>query len=114
MHLGAAQPFAHLGGVRVEGGDDLKTALGEAAVVAQGVAQVAGSDQSDVVLPVEAELAVDLLAQQLGVVADAPGPVRPHIGEVFAYLGGVDTGATGQFFRRDGDHPVVVGVHEGL
>ena len=114
VDVGVAQTAPHLGRVGVEGGHDVKAALGEATVVAEGLAEVARTDQGHVVLLVEAELAVDLLAQQLGVVADSPGPVGPHVGEVLAYLGGIDTGAAGQLLRRDGDQTVVVGVHQGL
>ena len=75
----------------------LKAALGEAPVVAQGLAEVAGPDDSDVVLAVEPELAVDLLAEELGVVADAPGAVGTELGQVLADLGRVYAGAGGQF-----------------
>ena len=108
------EPGPHLGRVGVEGGDHVEASLGKAAVVTEGLAQVARPDQGHVVLPVEPELAVDLLAQQLGVVTDAAGAVGAQVGKILAYLGGVDTGAAGQLLRRDGDHPVVVGVHQGL
>ena len=114
INLGPAQPAPHQGGVRVEGGHDLKAALGETAVVAEGLAEVTRSHQGDVVLAVEAELAVYLLAQQLGVIADAPRPVGPEVGKVFAHLGGVDAGPTGELIRGDGDHPVVVGLRQSL
>ena len=74
----------------------MEAPFGKAPVMAEGLAQVARPDQGHVVLLVEPELAVDLLAQQLGVVADAPCPVGPQIGQVFAYLGSIDAGAKGQ------------------
>ena len=63
-----------------------------------GVAQVARPDDGDVVFTVEPELAVDLLAQEFGVVPNPPGPVRTELGKVLADLSGVDACTGGQFF----------------
>ena len=70
VHDHGAELPADLVRVCVERGDDVEPALGEATVVAQGLAQVARPDDGDVVLVGEPELSVDLLAEQLGVVAD--------------------------------------------
>ena len=96
------------GGIGVERSYHVKATFGEAPVIAERVAQVARPDKRDVVLLVEPELAVDLLAEEAGVIADAPCPVGPEIGQVFSDLCSVDARTDREFLRRHGRMPCLV------
>jgi hypothetical protein len=79
--------------VGVEQRDRAEPARGEPAVVGQCVAQVADPDDDHGPVLGQADLAGDLVAEVLHVVADAPGPVGAEVGEVLAQLGAVDAGS---------------------
>ena len=100
LDLDAADLGADAGRVGVDEGRDADAAGGEAAVGGQRRAEVADADDDDVPVLGLAELAGDLVAQVLDVVADAAGAVRAEVGEVLAQLGGVDAGRRRQLVRR--------------
>ncbi len=99
--------FAQPAGVGVDKGGDAEATRREPAVVGQRVAEVADADDDDRPVGGEADLAGDLVAQEVDLVADPAGAVGAQVGEVFAQLGGVDPGRRGQLFGRDrGDAPL--------
>ena len=77
-------------GVGVEQRHDPEAAAAEAGVVGQRVAEVADADDDDRPVLGQPDLAGDLVAQVVDVVADAAGAVGAEVGEVLAQLGGVD------------------------
>ena len=78
-------------------------ALAEAAVAGERLAEVAGADDDDRPVVVEAELAAELVDQVLDVVADPAHAVGAEVAEVLAHLGGVDAGEVGELLRRQVD-----------
>ena len=90
------------GRVGVEQGDDPEAAGGEAGVVGQGVTEVPDADDDDRPVLGDADLAGDLVAEVLHVVADAAGAVGAEVGEVLAQLGAVDPGGRGQLLAGAG------------
>jgi hypothetical protein len=79
-------------GVGIEQRHDAEAAAAEAGVVGEGVAEVADADDDDRPVLRHPDLAGDLVAEVLHVVADAAGAVAAEVGEVLAKLGGVDAG----------------------
>ena len=83
-------------GVGVEQRHDAEAAAAEAGVVGEGVAEVADADDDDRPVLGHADLAGDLVAQVVDVVADPAGAVAAEVGEVLAELGAVDAGGLGE------------------
>ncbi len=79
-------------GVGVEQGHHAEPAAAEAGVVGQRVAEVADADDDHRPVLGHADLAGDLVAQVVDVVADSAGAVGAEVGEVLAQLGAVDAG----------------------
>ena len=88
--------------VGVEQRDDAEAAAAEAGVVGQRVAEVADADDDDGPVLGHADLAGDLVAQVVDVVADAAGAVGAEVGEVLAQLGAVDAGRGGELLAGAG------------
>src|SRR5690606_20419137 len=84
-----------LGGGDVDHADDAEAALVEAAVAGERLSEVAGADDDDRPVVVEAELAANLVHQVGDLVAHATGAVATEVREVFADLGGVHAGQFG-------------------
>ena len=89
-------------GVGVEQRDDPEAADAEAGVVGERVAEVADADDDDRPVLGHADLAGDLVAQVVDVVADAAGAVGAEVGEVLAQLGAVDAGRGGELLAGAG------------
>src|SRR5262249_37706831 len=94
-------------------GDDLEPPRAEALVVREGVAEVPDAHDHDGPVVGEAELAGDLVEEELDVVADTPGPVGAEVREVFADLRRVHPGQGGEALGRDRADVVVGGLEEG-
>ncbi len=86
----------------VEGGDDFETFFAEAAVAEEGGAEVPDADEDDGLETVVAEDFADGGGEAIDVVAEAAGAELAEVGEVFAELGGFDTGGLGERFGGDG------------
>ena len=93
--------------VDVDDAGDREATLAEAAVAGERLAEVAGADDHDRPVVVEAELAADLVDEVLDVVADAADAVGAEVAEVLAHLGGVDAGEVGELLRRQVGDPGV-------
>ena len=98
----AARLLADLGVGAVEERDDLEAFLAEARVVGQRQAEVAGADDGDAQLAVEAEDLSQMPLQILDVVADAAHAELAEVGQVLADLRGVQVELLGERLRRDG------------
>ena len=107
MHLGADHVR-----VGVEQRGDREAPLAEAAVVGEGLAEVAEPDDGDRPVLGEAELAAHLEEEVLDVVAHAAGAVGPEVGEVLAHLGGVHAGQLGEPLGADGGEPGVLALEQ--
>ena len=88
--------------VGVEQRDDPEAAAAEAGVVGQRVAEVADADDDDRPVLGHADLAGDLVAQVVDVVADPAGAVAAEVGEVLAQLGAVDARGGGELLAGAG------------
>jgi hypothetical protein len=86
--------------VGVDESGDADAAGREAAVGGQGRAEVADADDDDVPVLGLAQLAGDLVAQVLDVVAHAPRAIGAEVGQVLAELGRVDARRRGELVRR--------------
>jgi hypothetical protein len=102
-----AEAGADLRGVGVDERRHREPAIAEAAVVREGLPEVADADDDDRPVLGETELATHLEQQVLDVVPDAASPVGAEVREVLAHLGRVDAGQLGQPLRRDGAGLVV-------
>ena len=89
-------------GVGVEQGHDPEAVVGEHGRAGDRLAEVAGAEQRDVVLPAAAQDLADLRVQGLDVVAHAPLAELAEARQVAADLGGVDVRVVGQLLRGDG------------
>ena len=99
-------------GVGVEQRRDREAAVAEAAVVGEGLAEVAEPDDGDRPVLGEAELAAHLEEEVLDVVAHAAGAVGPEVGEVLAHLGGVHAGQLGEALGADRGEPGVLALEQ--
>ena len=88
--------------VGVEQRDDPEAAAAEAGVVGERVAEVSDADDDDRPVLGHADLAGDLVAEVLHVVADAAGAVAAEVGEVLAELGAVDARGDGELLAGAG------------
>ena len=77
------------------------------------MAQVADADDHDGPVVGQAELAGDLVEEELDVVPHASGPVGAQVREVLAHLRGVDAGQGGEALGRDGADVLVGGLEQG-
>ena len=95
-----AEHRADLGVVDVDDPGDGEAAVAEPAVTGQCLSEVAGADDDDRPVVVEAELAAHLVDEVLDLVADAADAVGAEVAEVLAHLGGVDPGEVGELLGR--------------
>ena len=91
---------ADLGGVDVDDPADREAPVAETVVAGERLAEVAGTDDDDRPVVGQAELAADLVDEEIDVVADAAGAVAAEVAEVLAHLGRVDAGEFGEFLGR--------------
>src|SRR5919106_5273443 len=77
--------------VDVEQRRDAKPSFREAPIRGQRAAQVPNANKCGRPILSETELAGDLIEQVLNVVADAASAVRTQVGQILAYLGGIDS-----------------------
>ena len=89
-------------GVAVEQRHDAEAAGAEPGVVGQRVPEVADADDDDGEVLGDADLAGDLVAEVLHVVADPAGAVGAQVGQVLAQLGAVDAGGGGELLAGAG------------
>ena len=87
--------------VGIEDGDDAEAVVGEDVRGGDRLAEVAGAEQGDVVLPGGAQDLADLRDQRVDVVAHATLAELPEAAEVAADLGGVDVGVVGELLGGD-------------
>ncbi len=92
---------AHLRGVRVEQRDDPEAVIGEDVGRGDGPAEVAGSEQRDVVLTGGPQDLADLLDKSIDAVTDTPLAKPAEAAEVAPDLGRVDVGVLGELLRGD-------------
>jgi len=86
----------HFRGVGIERSDQVESELGKTRVGQQGLAQVTGSDQEDVLRVVVPHALFDGVQRRLDVVADLGTAHRSGRLEVFSYLNGVQPQGLGQ------------------
>ena len=98
----AAGILPHFVAGRVEQRDDVEAVVAEARVVGERQAEVAGAQDDDLELAIEAEDLAQVPAQVLDVVADAADAELAELGEVLADLGGVEAELLGQAAGRHG------------
>ena len=101
---GRARPptfVADLGRVGVEDRDDAEAVVGEDVRGGDRLAEVAGAEQRDVVLPGGAQDLADLRDQRVDVVAHAALAELAEAREVAADLGGVDVRVVGELLGGD-------------
>ena len=103
----AAHVVADPARVAVEQRDDPEAPRGEAGVVGERLAEVADADDDDGEVLGDADLAGDLVAEVLHVVADSPGAVGAEVGQVLAQLGAVDAGRGRQLLARAARTPTL-------
>ena len=104
LYADPAVGLTDAGDVVVEQRGDPEAAGAEARVVGQRLAQVAEPDDDDRPVLGEPDLAGDLVAEVLHVVADAAGAVRAEVAEVLAQLRRVDPRGDRQLLAgRGGD-----------
>src|SRR6478672_12285068 len=85
--------------IDVEDGDDLESVVGEDVRARDRLAQIAGAEEDDVVLPGAPEDAADLLHQGIDAVADASLAELSEAREITPDLGRVDVRVLGQLLR---------------
>ena len=95
-HAYATDHGVDLGGIDVDDAGDRESALVEAAVPGERLAEVAGADDHDRPFVFETELTPDLVHEVVDLVADATRAVAAEVRQVLADLGGVDTGQFGE------------------
>ena len=101
-HLDPGDHLVVAGRVGVEQRDDAEAAAAEAGVVGERVPEVSDADDDDGPVLGHADLAGDLVAQVVDVVADPAGAVAAEVGEVLAELGAVDAGGGGELLAGAG------------
>ena len=99
-------------GMGVDEPDDAEAAAGEPAVGHECAAEVADSDEHDAPRLGDAQLAGDLVAEELHVVTHPAGAVGTQVGEVLAQLGRGDAAGLGEFLAADRGHPVLLQCRE--
>src|SRR4051794_4280345 len=113
-HLQVADLLAHLCVVVVEDRDDAEAVVGEDVRPRDRLAEVARTEQRDVVLAARAEDLADLGDERVDVVADAALAELAEAGEVAADLCRVDVRVVGQLLRRDRVLAHLLGLGEDL
>ena len=98
---------AHDKWICVEEGGDAEAPRGEAAVVGQRMAQVAGADDDDGPVLGEPELPRDLVHQVLNVIPDTAGSVRSQVRQVLAQLRRVHPCSGRELLARHGGNAAI-------
>src|SRR3954447_10495443 len=113
-HALRADLLADLAGVVVEDRDDPEAVVGEDVARGDGLAEVPGAEQRDVVLAGGPQDLADLGDERVDVVADPPLAELAEAREIAADLGGVDVRPVRQLLGGDGLLALLLGLGQDL